>query len=101
MIHADGDGVSYAPPGCIAALHEGYATLGVPMAENQTYQLHPSTMGMVWAQRFEGRVLSLEVRRDLLVERWTPFAEMEVSASAADRFAQPVVTALAGVLGSR
>lgn len=98
VIHADADGTSFAPEGSLDVLRRGYAALDLPMAENDTYQMHPSTMGMVWSQRFAGRVLSLEVRRDLLVERWTPFAEMDVRDEASGRFAGPAVDAFLELL---
>ncbi len=98
VIHADADGRSFAPEGAIVGLRRGYQAQGIELAENDTYVMHPSTMGMVWSERFDGQVLSLEVRRDLLVQAWTPFAEMDVEDAASERFAAPVVDVLAALL---
>jgi hypothetical protein len=98
VIHADADGRSFAPEGALEHLRRGYADLGLPLAENDTYRMHPSTMGMVWSERFDGQVLSLEVRRDLLVRAWTPFAEMDVVDEASERFAGPIVAAFQALL---
>jgi predicted N-formylglutamate amidohydrolase len=75
-----------------------YRALGVVVAENATYHLHPSTLAYRWAARFPGRVFCLEVRRDLVVRRWTWNARNEVLAGAADRFAGPIADAIDGWL---
>jgi hypothetical protein len=41
------------------------------------------------------------VRRDLLVEAYTPFEQMRVRPEAADRFAEPVATAIDAWLRTR
>ena len=46
------------------------------------------------AARFPGRTLCFEVRRDLLVRRFTPFAEMATDPDAVDRMAAPIASAL-------
>jgi hypothetical protein len=50
--------------------------LGMAPADSASYHLHPSTLGAVWADRFPGRVLCPEVRRDLLVDAFVPFTEL-------------------------
>lgn len=69
--------------------------LGVVVAENDTYHLHPSTLGYRWAARFAGRIFCLEVRRDLLVRRWTWNGENEVVAEAVERLAGPLAEVIA------
>ena len=96
IIHRTGDGRSLAPPGLVEAVVAGYEADGVQVVEGDTYYLHESTMGYVWSARHPGRVLSLEVRRDLLVDAWTPFAEMAVRPAAAARFAAPIARAVIG-----
>lgn len=98
LIHADAEGTSYAPAGAIEALRRGYEALGIAIAENETYRMHPSTMGMVWSQRHPNQVLSLEVRRDRLVREWTPFAEMEVQEASVRHFGGPIAEALRELL---
>ena len=69
------------------------------MKANETYFLHPSTLGYEWSTSYPGRVLSLEIRRDLLVEAWTPFEQMRAVASKCERVAGVLAPALARALG--
>ncbi len=101
VIHADAEGRSYAPEVALEALRRGYEALGIELAENHSYVMHPSTMGMAWSQRHPLRVLSLEVRRDRIVHDWTPFAEMEVHEASVRHFGGPVVDALRQALQLR
>jgi hypothetical protein len=73
-----------------AALRAG----GAGVAENATYHLHASTLAHRWAARLPGRVFCLEVRRDLLVRRWTWNGENEVLPAAVDRFAAAIAGAI-------
>jgi predicted N-formylglutamate amidohydrolase len=73
-----------------AALRAG----GGGVAENATYHLHPSTLAHRWAVRFPGRVFCLEVRRDLIVRRWTWNGENEVVPAALERFAAAIAGAI-------
>ncbi|MFL5301347.1 MAG: hypothetical protein ACJ79R_13490 [Anaeromyxobacteraceae bacterium] len=59
-----------------------------------TYPLHPSTLGHRFATRYEPRVLCVEVRRDLLVERFVPFTELSVSPGKVARIVAPLARAL-------
>jgi hypothetical protein len=70
----------------IAALREA----GHEVVEGGTYALVDATLGYTWAHEFEGRTTCFEVRRDLLVARWDPFAEMTCDAAAVERFAEPI-----------
>ncbi|HKE15948.1 MAG TPA: hypothetical protein VKB80_13820 [Kofleriaceae bacterium] len=72
----------------------GFGALGVAVAENATYHLHPSTLAHRWAARFPGRVFCLEVRRDLLVRSWTWNGENQVVAGAIERFAAPIAASI-------
>jgi predicted N-formylglutamate amidohydrolase len=76
-----------------------YRALGVQVAENATYHMHPSTLAYRWAQRFVGRVFCLEMRRDLLVRRWTWNGENEVVRESVERLAGPLVEVIARRLG--
>jgi hypothetical protein len=58
-----------------------------------SYALHPSTLAHLFATRYPGRTLCLEVRRDLLVEEWTPFAEMRADPRKLERIALPLARA--------
>lgn len=96
----DGDGLGdeLAPPGLADALVARYAALGLRARQNDTYNLHPNTMAHTWSRRFPGRLLCVEVRRDLLVERWAWNQPMRARPSAVDRVAAPLADALARII---
>jgi len=94
LIHAREDGTSLAPEGMVEALAAAYRDDDLEVALGGTYYLHPATTGFTWSQRWPGRVLTLEVRRDLLVHDYTPFAEMKVRSEALRRFAAPIAQVL-------
>ena len=87
LITRDPDGRRLADEGLVAALHAAFAAAGVGSTEDHAYTLQPSTMAAVHAARFPGRTLCFEMRRDLLVAEFTPFAEMGVDPAAAERMA--------------
>lgn len=95
LITCTAEGARYAPESVCAQIAAGYREIGVQCVECGTYTLHPSTQGMRWAVRWPDRFLSLEIRRDLLVEAYTPFEEMQVRQDAVARLAEPIARALA------
>ena len=101
LITRDADGVQHAPEGMPETLIATYRAMDVAATENKTYAIHPATQGARWALRYPDRFLTLEVRRDLLVEKYTPFEEMTVRPAAADRFAAPIAGAIDGWLRRR
>jgi hypothetical protein len=94
LLTRDGDGKLFAPEGVEAVLIARFAEAGWTAKANDTYFLHPSTLGHAWSLAYPGKVLSLEIRRDLLVQEWRPFEEMLALPDACDRVAK----VLAGVL---
>lgn len=76
LLTRDKEGLLYAPPGAEEALLAGFAAAGFQAVANDTYCLVPAALGYQWSTSYPGQVLTLEVRRDLLVERWDPFEEM-------------------------
>lgn len=76
-----------------AAAAFGRAGLGV--ARNAAYALHPSTLAHALARRHPERTLCFEVRRDLLVDAFTPFAEMRGDPGKVARVAAALAEALA------
>lgn len=88
------DGKLWASAAVAGDVAAAYRTLGLTVAENTSYHLHPSTLGLRWAMRLPERSLSLEIRRDLLCPRWTWNAENDVDPGAADRFAAPIAAAI-------
>ena len=88
------DGTWMVDPGLVAGLVAALRAIGVTMALGETYPMHPSTLAYGFAARYPGRTLCLEVRRDLLAQPFTPFAEMVISPAAVGGLAE----ALAGVM---
>ena len=88
LITRDGDGTLLANPALVQAAHDAFGAAGLPAVENEAYHLHPATTAAQIAGRHPGRTLCLEVRRDLLVREFTPFAEMDVVAEKVDRIAE-------------
>lgn len=70
------EGELLASESMLARIRDAFVEAGLEVAEGRTYPLHPSTMAHVYARRHRGRTLCLEMRRDLLVPAFTPFAEM-------------------------
>ncbi len=101
LITKDPEGRRLAPGEVVDAVLAGYRAAGVEASDSATYTLHPSAQGSRWAARYPDRFLCLEVRRDLLVERYTPFEQMRVLPAAADRFAAPVANAIDAWLRAR
>ncbi|MEZ4428044.1 MAG: hypothetical protein R3A51_10210 [Nannocystaceae bacterium] len=88
------EGEELAPPGIADELRSAYAVIGLTALQNHTYNLHPASVGHDWSRRYPGRVLCLEVRRDLIVERWRWNEAMRADPAAIDRVARPLAEAL-------
>jgi N-formylglutamate amidohydrolase len=94
VISRDSDGVDHAPAGMVTALRGQLAPLGLALAESATYPLHPSTLAFRHVMARPGRVMCLEVRRDLLAEPFEPFAQMHIGAAKVARLAEALAAAL-------
>jgi hypothetical protein len=97
LLTRDGEGRLFAPEGFEAKLLDDFAAAGFEAKANDTYNLHPSTLGHEWSTSYPGKVLCLEVRRDSLVETWSPFEAMRGVPEKCERVAK----VLAGVLKNR
>jgi predicted N-formylglutamate amidohydrolase len=91
VISKDLDGKSYAPPAVLAALKAG---LDLPVAESETYPMHPSTLAYDHVIARPGKAICVEVRRDLLADPFTPFAQMTIGAHKVARLAGPFADAM-------
>jgi hypothetical protein len=91
LITRDAEGRRLCPDGAVEALLAAYGALGVEAVENGTYWLHPATRAATLSARYPGRLLCLELRRDLLVQAWTPFAPMACDPAAVARLSAPLV----------
>lgn len=94
LISTDAEGRRVLADRLVEPCLHGFAALGLDVAEGGTYHLHPATQAARFAQRHPGRTLCLELRRDLLVRQWTPFAEMQIDPDAAARLAGPLLVAV-------
>lgn len=89
------DGVDHSPPAVVAALREALAGVGLTLADSETYPLHPSTLAWGHVVARPGRAMCVEVRRDLLADPFTPFAQMNIGVANVERLAAPFARGLA------
>jgi hypothetical protein len=75
------------------------ASADLRVARCGSYTLHPGTLAHAFATKYPGKTLCLEVRRDLLVEEFTPFAEMHADPQRVERVALPLARALIALAG--
>jgi hypothetical protein len=66
------------PESLVSSLQTEFSSIGLAAADGKTYPLHPSTQAARLAEKYPGRCLCVEVRRDLLCSPWVPFEEQEV-----------------------
>lgn len=88
------EGERLADPGLAAAAGSELEAAGFDVAQNGAYALHPVSLAHVFARAYPQRTLCLELRRDLLMRAFTPFAEMEADATKIERVAAPLARAL-------
>jgi predicted N-formylglutamate amidohydrolase len=88
------DGTDHLPQGVVDELRRQLAGVGVEVGAGATYPLHPSTLAWDHVEARPGRVLCLEVRRDLLADPFEPFAQMNIAQRCVERLAGPIATAL-------
>lgn len=94
-------GEDLAPRPLADDLRAALGAAGVAAVENATYTLHPASTGHRHATRWPGKVLCVEVRRDLLGDPWIPFEESPIGAEAAERLARPIAEAIDRALRRR
>jgi hypothetical protein len=93
LIVRDPDGRLLAAPHLIEHAERELSAAGIEVKQNGTYVLHPSTLAHSLAERYPGRTLCLEVRRDLLVD-FVPFVELIPRPADVERIAAPLCAAL-------
>jgi hypothetical protein len=99
LLTRDDAGREWSPPGLEAELLAGFGAAGFETKANDTYFMHPSTLAFEWSSAYPGRVLCLEVRRDLLVQQWRPLEPMVVVEGACERVAEVLAPVLLAALG--
>jgi predicted N-formylglutamate amidohydrolase len=88
------DGTDHAPRAVVDTLRRELATLGIAVANSETYPLHPSTLAWDRVDAHPGRAVCIEVRRDLLADPFEPFAEMTIGEDKVARLVPAFVAAL-------
>lgn len=98
LIADDPDGRRLASTALVDHVSAALRTIGREVAISGTYSLHAGTLAAELARQYEGRTLCAEARRDLLVQEFTPFAEMLGDAAKIEPLARAVTE---GVLAAR
>lgn len=88
------DGTDHAPVAVVETLRAELAPHGIEVADGATYPLHPSTLAYDHVMARPGRALCVEVRRDLLADPFTPFAQMTIGEAKVVKLVGPFVNAL-------
>ena len=83
----------------LAAMQASCARAGYQVAVAGTYTLHQATLAYEFAVRHAGATLCLELRRDLLVREFTPFAEMVADPAKVARAAEALAAACLVAMG--
>lgn len=101
LLTRDGDGQLFAPAGVEERLCEAFAAEGLQAAKNETFFLHPATLGHGWSAAYPGQTICLEVRRDLLVREWLPFVPKELCSERVAAVARALAPTIQSVLAGR
>jgi len=88
------EGERLADPELVESAQREFTSAGFDVALNAAYALHPVSLAHVFARAHPQRTLCLELRRDLLVREFTPFAEMPTDPARIERVAAPLSRAL-------
>ncbi len=88
LIFRDPEGTRHLPDSVVDGLRKALAREGYPLAEGATYPLHPVTTGHAHVMAWPGRVVCVEVRRDLLTEAFVPFRQVQIDGERVGRLAE-------------
>ena len=94
LITHDPEGRLLASPALAKRAEAEFAAAGFAVAHNATYPLHPVTLAHSFAAQRPSSTLCLELRRDLLLERFVPFVELVPEPGRVARAAAPLANAL-------
>lgn len=98
LITEDPDGKPLASPQLQQLVATASRRHGLQVEHNAAYALHPVTLAHAFASRFPRSTLCFEVRRDLLVAEFTPFAEMAADAAKVARVAAALAAGVTAAL---
>jgi N-formylglutamate amidohydrolase len=96
LISKSPEGAQLADPELVTRVKDALASGGLAATECGTYALHPVSLAHGFAVRWPTQTLCLEVRRDLLVQKFTPFSEMTADAGKCARIGALLGDALLG-----
>jgi hypothetical protein len=99
LIADDPQGKTLASEPLVREVQRELGAAGLEVARCGSYALHPSTLAHAFARKYPGQTLCLEVRRDLIVGEFTPFAEMRADLKKLERLALPLARAVLAVPG--
>lgn len=94
LIAATAEGESWVPEGWLERARATFGADGFEVAVDATYSLHPATLAHRFSVAYPGRVVCLEVRRDLLGDPWEPFTESRIGGARFDRVADALARAI-------
>ncbi|NIM61215.1 MAG: hypothetical protein GTO30_06025 [Acidobacteria bacterium] len=95
LITTTPDGQSLAAPDLVEDVRRHYESIKIDVGENETYRLHPETMGLRWSREYPQRVLCIELNRQRLVRKWAPLEPLEVMPKRVEKMAKPLIAAVA------
>jgi hypothetical protein len=95
------DGEELAAIWLLPELTAHMASVGIPLSQGATYPLHPVTTGYHHARRHSGKTLCIEIRRDLLMNPYTPFSPMTAEKGRLSRFSIPIAATMAKQIHGR
>ena len=72
----------------VHALQNAYLDYHFEVGVSQTYPMHPSTMAFRHTQKYPSQTVCLEIRRDLLMKEFIPFAPMVACEEKIERHAE-------------
>lgn len=101
LLTRDPDGNLLCDPRIESDLVSGFAAAGYSPKCNDTYSVHPASLAYTHCVNHPQRVLCAEVRRDLLVDEWTPFAQMRPNAEKIERAATVIADYYASIFAAR
>ncbi len=101
LIGATADKSFEAAPALTQALLRAYAAAGLTAGENQTYALHPSTMGLAYARAWPNRVMCVELNRGLLADPFVPFGVSPLNPEKVARMVRPIAEVVRGAFPVR
>lgn len=93
LVH-DGDGKTHAPMQLVERLVRDFAAVELTAELSSTYTLNSAAQAWQWAAEFADQTLCIEVRRDLLVRRFSLLEPMFADPAKVERVVGPLTVAI-------